>query len=126
MSNRRAWAIVFLALFALPATAQPVDGLRLGAVRDRFQDTLRPKIGNAEAEIVDTRTWPATFRGAYTVGGRKRFCSATLVAARALLTAAHCVSTDGTIMLDRRVGHQDLSFVGDCTRSASPDHAPAA
>lgn len=119
MSRRKACATALLGavLAAAPAAGQPVDGLRFGAVRDAFQDTLRPKLGNAEAEVVDTREWPATFRGAYMVGDQRRFCSATLVAPRALLTAAHCVGSDGTVTLDRRVGQQDASFKGDCTRS---------
>ncbi|MBX9596404.1 MAG: S1 family peptidase [Roseomonas sp.] len=103
-------ALLIVALtFAAPAASQdspppeirprPPGTLEMGAVSNLPQDGTGTRVGNAEE--VNPRDWPATFRANFTVGGRDYTCSSTLLGPQALLTAAHCVGSDGKVVLVR-------------------------
>lgn len=96
----------------------PAADLVMQAVEDRPQDPLDRKLGHAE--VADTRDWPATFRTASAAEAGQVACTATLIAARTLLIAAHCVVDGGRVTLERREGPSRGTSTGRCM------HAPAA
>lgn len=109
----------FLFLYFTPAFAQvearptpPLprpDTLRMLPMEALQQSTIGEKLGNGS--VANPRDWPATFSGRYSVGGREFACTSTLVAARVLLTGAHCIAQGGRVEIVSR----DSSYFGTCT-----------
>lgn len=86
----------------------------LEAVALTEQAGIGTRIVDPDAEVVDTRAWPATFRGTLQHSDGPAVCSATVIAPRVALTAAHCVGTDGSLTLDHRVGGSPRSWRLSC------------
>ena len=102
-------AAILLALVAGGAVAQPAPWpeapahLNFGAVSDLKQSSLGPRLNNGA--VAEPGDWPATlFPG--------KACTATLIGARALLLAAHCIQDKGTVAFTRG----GTSFAGTCSR----------
>ena len=113
------WCLVFLATLVAwapplmqPALAQlspdqpvlepyppPPASLEFLAIEEVLQNTNEPQLG--KGTVVNPKDWPASFYAEYTVPGGRASCSSTLVGARALLTAAHCVADGGSVSLER-------------------------
>jgi hypothetical protein len=113
---RQILAPLLVALSALAAYAQPVQwppaptALRLLSVEELRQNALEPRLGNGT--VVEPRDWPASFYGVYEVGGQNFSCTSTLVGARSLLTAAHCIAQGGRVEIQR----EGRVYEGQCER----------
>jgi trypsin len=122
---KKIFVALLFASIATMADAQPrTPGKNEGdasfkAVKDLNQETNAPKLGNAEP--ADPLQWQASF---YSWSGNVA-CTSTLIGARVLLTAAHCVG-DGKRASIRL---EDKEYSGPCTHhphyatDASADYA---
>jgi hypothetical protein len=101
-----------------PLSLQAVSDLEKPATGKPFVVPLFPE----DARVEQASDWPATFFGRYLVAGATYFCTATLVGSRTLITAAHCVGSDPTLII-RKGGDQ---WTATCERSSdySPDWSP--
>ena len=112
---------IFVMLVAVPAKAQPEapliapqispDGpLTMRSVVEFGQTGTGPMLGGGR--VARSSDWPVTFVADFIVDQEPRVCTATLVASRALLTAAHCIGSDGGISFSQR----GITYVATCQR----------
>ena len=74
------------------------------------QNPLNPQLVNGKEAVV--ADWPASFYGIYEVRGDQYICTSTLIAPRALLTAAHCIADNGSVVITRN----NVTYRGTCER----------
>jgi hypothetical protein len=97
----------------------PPATLQLEAVDVLKQNTTEERLGNGT--VVDPKDWPASFYATFfTTNGEAASCTATLVGARSLLTAAHCIADGGHVSFRR--GNQ--TYTGDCEQAKPGYQSP--
>ncbi|MCX7361408.1 MAG: trypsin-like serine protease [Alphaproteobacteria bacterium] len=88
----------------------------------KFQP-LNPHQGGVQPQLIggqvaDVSQWPASFAATIVaVNGKKYLCTATLIGPRALLTAGHCVTEQGTVTIE----HKGKVYTAICTHHPKYD-----
>lgn len=107
-------------LSALPPLPAPPSTLQFYAFADLTKPPPTGPVLIKGTEVVDPKLFPASF---YTSSQGGRRCTSTLIGAKVVLTAAHCVANGGTIKLRL----QSKQYEGTCAHSPKydPTKSPA-
>jgi hypothetical protein len=92
--------------------------LQFQAVDVLKQNSLEKRLGNGKVE--NPTDWPASFYGTFTANGQAFNCTSTLVGARSLLTASHCIADGGHVSFQR--GNQ--TYTGQCEQAKPGYQSP--
>ena len=87
---------------------EPSKDLEFFPAEELHQNATEGKV--AGGYVADPKQWPASFFAKLSADSRIQNCTATLIASKSLITAAHCVADGGTVIVHK----QNDSYNGRC------------